>query len=114
MIINPKNEIEYNTFKNTPGKLVVVFFNASWHRQSKSIVPTFFEFSNKYKDEAVFISVDVDQFENATLEDLDDVKTIPFFKFFHNGMLLQQFSGAYKSNLYHTIETQLNIHFRGK
>jgi thioredoxin 1 len=57
----------------------------------QGIAPHFAAFSNRYKDSAVFIHVDVDK---TKIENAADVKALPTFKFFKNGNLLGKFEGA--------------------
>lgn len=81
---------EYATLKGTPNKLVVVDFSAEWCGPCKAIAPKFEEMAKKYSD-CIFIHFDVDQVQ---VPDSSDVSGIPTFKFFKNGKLLHQFSGA--------------------
>lgn len=91
-----KTESEYNSLKSVPNKLVVVDFSASWCGPCKMIAP-FFESLAEKTPSVVFIHVDVDTLPN--LPDSSDVSGVPTFKFFKNGSLLYQFSGASTSAL---------------
>ena len=102
MVHHPHTIEEYNKLKNeSAGKLVIVDFSASWCGPCKLIAPTYEEFSKTYGD-CVFIHVDVDELED--LPDNQDVRGVPTFKYFKNGNLLCQFSGANKSKLEELIK----------
>eukprot|EP01125_Pyxidicula_operculata_P013475 TRINITY_DN4474_c0_g1_i1.p1 TRINITY_DN4474_c0_g1~~TRINITY_DN4474_c0_g1_i1.p1 ORF type:complete len:199 (+),score=31.84 TRINITY_DN4474_c0_g1_i1:134-730(+) len=95
------SEAEYNKFKNTANKLVVVDFSATWCGPCKAIAPVYEQLA-KSTPTVVFLHVDVD--ENRGLPDANDVSGIPTFKFFKNGKLLKTFSGANPQELKSTVE----------
>ena len=80
----------YEALKATPDKLVVVDFGAVWCGPCRFVAPKFEKLSTEH--DAVFVHVDVDAL--AELADCQDVQGVPTFKFFKNGVLLDQFSGA--------------------
>merc|ERR1711916_286848 len=103
MVHHPKTNDEYDGLKNAPGKLVVVDFSAEWCGPCKMIAPVFEQLSKDHAD-VVFIHVDVDTLED--LPDGADVRGVPTFKFFKDGALLEQFSGANKDKLEATIKSK--------
>jgi len=115
----PTTEEEYNKLKATQDKLVVVDFFAKWcgpckvrfvlssclatsqtHSAYQFIAPVFADMSKRYTN-AVFISIDT---EKVKVGDAADVRALPTFKFFKNGRLLTQFSGADAAKLEATVK----------
>jgi len=101
MVHHVHTKEEYNKFKSTPDKLVVIDYSATWCGPCRAIAPVFEEFSTKYSD-VVFVHVDVD--ELGELEDVADVSGVPTFKFFKGGSLITSFAGANKEKLEQTIQ----------
>jgi len=96
-----KNSDEYNKYKNTPGKLVVVDYSAVWCGPCKKIAPIFEKLSSTYKD-AIFLKVDID--ENSALEDVATLPGVPAFKFFKDNKLVGAFEGAHEGLLEDNIK----------
>lgn len=91
MAHHPHTEEAYNTIKSGAGdKVIAIDFSATWCPPCKKIAPVFEELATKTSS-VVFIKVDVE--ELAGLPDGSDVSSIPHFKFFKNGQLVDQFTG---------------------
>lgn len=90
-VIHVKSESEYYTAKAAVDNLVIVDFSAEWCGPCKMIAPEFEKFAQENGD-IVCIHVDVDKLEH--LQDGQDVRGVPTFKFFRNGEFLEEFSGA--------------------
>jgi len=95
-VIHIHDQVEYDKWKATPGKLIVVDFAASWCKPCKAIAPVFEKLAAEHVD-VIFLHVDVD--ENPTLTDRLDVQVMPTFKFFKDLKLLGVFSGLKEEKL---------------
>lgn len=85
------NDEEYESLF-VPGSRVIVKYSTEWCGPCKKIEPTFQEYSLKFPNITfVNVSADDDDFEH---EHLDDIKTVPTFKFFVDGNLKYIFTGA--------------------
>lgn len=78
-------------FSQNPGKLVVLDCFAEWCGPCKMIAPQFAALEAE-TPEAVFLKVDVDEAED--IADTYQVQSLPTFKFFKNGTIVAEFSGA--------------------
>ncbi|XP_014386217.1 PREDICTED: LOW QUALITY PROTEIN: thioredoxin-like [Myotis brandtii] len=81
-------------------KLVVVDFSATWCGPCKMIKRFFHSLSEKYSN-AVFLEVDVDDYQDVAAE--CEVKCMPTLQFFKKGQKMGEFSGANKEKLEATI-----------
>jgi len=90
IIVHIHGEKEYEKLKGTAGKLVVVAFAAEWCVPCKKVVPELERMAQKYRNEVVFLHVDID--ENSTIS--KGVAVTPTFKLFRDGKLLMEFSGS--------------------
>lgn len=97
-VIQIKDEPEYEELKKRG--LVVVDFYTTWCGPCKKFAP---EFSQMAKDfpGVKFLSVDAEAFE---MEDCENIKSVPTFKIFLNGMLKREFSGVDKEKILKYIE----------
>lgn len=95
-VIHPHSSQEYNTIKSTPNTLIIVDFSATWCGPCKKIAPRFEAISNQFPN-VKFVHVDVDKLRDHA--DVQSVSGVPTFRFFKNGQLLDQFSGANEQNL---------------
>jgi len=57
----------------------IVYFTAKWCGPCQKIKPIFEELAKKYKDTILFLKIDVD---NANINSVSDISSIPVFKFF--------------------------------
>ncbi|XP_007499018.2 thioredoxin-like [Monodelphis domestica] len=90
----------YSELKEAGEKLVVVDFSATWCGPCKMIKPFFHSLYEKYPD-VVFVEVDVDDCQDIAAE--CEVKCMPTFQFYKNGVKVGEFSGANKEKLESTI-----------
>lgn len=96
-VYHPSTEEEYNRLKlkNSTEELVVVKFSAEWCGPCKKIAPFYEACSETF--EGTFIHVDVDVL--ADIPDCQDIRGVPTFKFFKDGGLQKEFSGASEKKL---------------
>ena len=98
-ILNISNNNEYqNILKNNT--YVVIIFSASFCKPCKEIYPYMLDLSEKYNN-IQFIKVDIQN--NEDISDIDNIVTIPHFKFVKNNSELFSFSGADKPLIIETI-----------
>jgi thioredoxin 1 len=103
-ILNISNNNEYrNILKNNT--YVLIIFSASFCKPCKEIYPYMLDLSEKYNN-IQFIKVDIQN--NDDINDIDNIVTIPHFKFVKNNNELFSFSGANKPLIIETIEKLLN------
>ncbi|CAI5706402.1 unnamed protein product [Peronospora effusa] len=88
-----KQLIQQNQESN---KALVVDFWATWCKPCVEIAPFFEKLSGRFPA-AVFARVDVDELESVTNE--FDVSSLPSFKVFKGGVVVEELSGAIKSAL---------------
>jgi thioredoxin 1 len=92
---------EFNEAKTFKG-LLAVDFSAVWCGPCKIIAPTF-ESLAKSNPSSLFIHVDIDELR-GTHSDLEDVRSVPTFKFFKGGKLVHSFSGASTQQLESAVQ----------
>jgi len=102
-VVHIKSASEYNEHLKKSG-LVVVDFSATWCGPCKMISPKFAEFSNKYTN-ATFLHIDVDEVQDHP--DVQAVSGVPHFKFYKDGKVVTEFSGANPATLQKSIESNL-------
>jgi thioredoxin 1 len=103
-ILNISNNNEYqNILKNNT--YVVIIFSASFCKPCKEIYPYMLDLSEKYNN-IQFIKVDIQI--NEDISDIDNIVTIPHFKFVKNNSELFSFSGANKPLIIETIDKLLS------
>ncbi|CAI5734689.1 unnamed protein product [Peronospora destructor] len=88
-----KQLIQQNQESN---KALVVDFWATWCKPCIEIAPFFEELSGRFPA-AVFVRVNVDELESVT--DAFDVSSLPSFKVFKGGMVVDELNGAIRSAL---------------
>ena len=101
-VIENTNKSEYDELIKTD-KLTVVDFSAEWCGPCKRIAPAFAELAAGYQD-VNFVHIDID----STDVDVSDIQGVPTFRFYRNGDLLDQFSGASSSKLTQLVEMFVN------
>ncbi|KAF1327775.1 Thioredoxin, partial [Globisporangium splendens] len=84
----------------TSGKAMIVDFWASWCQPCMAVAPFFEALSAKYPS-VVFVKVDADEMEEIT--NAFDVSTLPTFKVFKQGKVVDELSGAIQSALESTV-----------
>ena len=104
-----KDETEYDEMKKRG--LVIVDFNTSWCGPCKKFAPEFEKMAKDFPD-IKFLSVDAERIEH---EDCENVKSVPTFKIFLNGLLKREFSGVDKESILKYIERyQVQILINGR
>ncbi|XP_077549310.1 thioredoxin 2 [Haemaphysalis longicornis] len=84
-------------------KLVVVDFYATWCGPCKMIEPFLKQQSEIYKDEVVFLKVDVD--ENEEIASQYEISCMPTFLFIKKREKVDEISGANKEMIQQMLET---------
>ncbi|KAK3606140.1 hypothetical protein CHS0354_010770 [Potamilus streckersoni] len=87
---------------NAGSILVVVYFHAEWNRDSHAIIHVIKELESVYSD-VLFLSADVDEAED--LVGTYEIYEMPTFKFFRNGTLINELTGADEALLKHLVDT---------
>ena len=88
--------------KTNSARLAVVDFSAKWCGPCRMIAPKFAEYSQQYPDVA-FGSVDVDDMDQAVIQDCD-VSSMPTFQFYKHGEIIDEIVGADPNKLKQLIE----------
>lgn len=85
--------LEYNQYiKNSPGKIVIAYFHASWCSHCRTTGPLIQKLSVAAND-AVFLSIDVDKLK-ATLPEAQEIQGVPHFKIYKEGEKIHEQSGV--------------------
>eukprot|EP01068_Selenidium_serpulae_P016310 Selendium_serpulae@DN6285_c1_g1_i7.p1 len=97
MVRQIKEIDEFSKTLNEAGdKLVVVDFTATWCPPCKRIGPVFASLESEHPG-VLFLKVDVD--EGAQIAEAQQVSSMPTFKYFKGGKLVDHFSGADEGRL---------------
>ncbi|KAL7880518.1 hypothetical protein SRHO_G00027720 [Serrasalmus rhombeus] len=100
-VIKDKEAFE-SALKNAGDKLVVVDFTATWCGPCQMIGPIFKKISEDPNlKNVVFLKVDVDDAQDVA--SACDIKCMPTFHFYKNGVKVHEFSGANEVTLLQTI-----------
>lgn len=99
------SEQEFNEDINTKECPVVVMFTASWCGPCKMIFPFYCSLAPKYPS-AAFIYVDMDRVKEV--EASQRIATLPTFKMYKNGMVLDSVEGANRVKLEQMIQSNIN------
>ena len=102
-VLNITNNTEYQYMLNS-NTYVVVIFSAKFCKPCCEFYPSMVELSETYGD-IKFIKVDIQECDD--LEDINDIVTIPHFKFIKNNNEKFSFSGANKPIIIDTIKKLL-------
>ena len=95
---------EFQELINTPGKLVVVDYFASWCGPCRKIAPFFEELSGRYPD-VLFLKVQQDG-EGGDICRMAGISAFPTFKFYINGTEKMELKGASPQKLEEAINFQ--------
>ena len=96
-LAHPETPEDLDKFFETVGdKLVVADFNATWCGPCKRV-----SLPAKYPN-ICFVSIDIDKC--ADHEEVEDVSSVPTFKFYRNKQVVTKFTGANESQIISTIE----------
>lgn len=68
----------------------VVKFTATWCGPCRTIGPLYSKLANEYDSKVKFLEIDIDTADEIT--NYEDVKSIPLFLFYHNGVKLNDLS----------------------
>ena len=89
---HPKTAAAYETLKaQSENQAILVDFSAQWCSLCKRIAPLFEELALAHPS-MVFIKVDVDHLAGA--DDVQDVTSIPMFKVFKGGAIVDKLVGG--------------------
>lgn len=98
------HEIIHGAIKDS---LIVVDFSASWCGPCNKIFPQIQEMSTNTKyTNVVFLEVDIDH--NAELAEKCNIRSMPTFIFYKNGVKVAEFSGANLEKLEQTINRYIS------
>ena len=103
-VLNITNNSEYQYMLNS-NTYVVVIFSAKFCKPCCEFYPSMVELSETYSD-IKFIKVDIQECDDV--DDIDNIVTIPHFKFVKNNSELFSFSGANKPLIIETIDKLLS------
>eukprot|EP00271_Cylindrocystis_brebissonii_P015058 TRINITY_DN3699_c0_g2_i1.p1 TRINITY_DN3699_c0_g2~~TRINITY_DN3699_c0_g2_i1.p1 ORF type:complete len:170 (-),score=29.89 TRINITY_DN3699_c0_g2_i1:516-1025(-) len=78
------------------GKVIIVDYSATWCQPCKVIGPVFHELSKKYP-QIIFVKVDVDDVKEVS--DLYEIRAMPTFQVFKDGVKVDELVGASKERL---------------
>jgi len=103
-ILNISNNNEYQNIllNNT---YIIVIFSAGFCKPCSEIYPYMLELSDIYTN-IKFIKIDIQN--NDDIDDINNIVTIPHFKFIKNNKELFSFSGANKLLIIDTINKLIN------
>ncbi|XP_029932595.1 thioredoxin b [Myripristis murdjan] len=91
------------TVKDAGDKLVVVDFTATWCGPCKQIAPLYKELSEKPENKnVIFLKVDVDEAQDVATH--CNIKCMPTFHFYKNGVKVGEFSGANFTTLVEKVD----------
>jgi thioredoxin 1 len=99
-IILTNDLLTYNNIIAKNEKVIVVF-SAGFCKPCKEIYPYIEELAQENTD-IVFVKVDIE--EGSDISELNNIQSIPHFKFFKNTRELISFSGANKQSLQDSIK----------
>lgn len=102
-VLNITNNREYQHVLNSNAYIVVIF-SAKFCKPCCEFYPSMVELSETYRD-IKFIKVDIQECDDV--DDIDNIVTIPHFKFIKNKHELFSFSGANKPIIIDTIKKLL-------
>jgi thioredoxin 1 len=103
-ILNISDNIEYqNILKDNI--YIIIIFSAGFCKPCNEIYPYMLELSDIYNN-IKFIKVDIQN--NDDIEDINNIVTIPHFKFMKNNREIFSFSGANRPTIIETINKLLN------
>jgi len=103
-ILNISDNIEYqNILKNNI--YIIIIFSAGFCKPCNEIYPYMLELSEIYNN-IKFIKVDIQK--NDDIEDINNIVTIPHFKFIKNNRELFSKSGANRPTIIETINKLIN------
>jgi thiol-disulfide isomerase/thioredoxin len=103
-ILNISDNSEYQKILNN-NTYVIIIFSAGFCKPCNEIYPYMLELSDIYNN-ITFIKVDIQK--NDDIQDINNIVTIPHFKFIKNNREKFSFSGANKPIIIETINKLLN------
>jgi len=90
---------------NTPDKVVIVKFFATWCNPCKKIKSAFEKAAEENKDKAIFKTLDIDELSEVAQS--ESVPSVPAFKFYKNGKEIDYINSSDESTLRSAISKHL-------
>lgn len=87
--------------------LVIIDFYATWCGPCKTVAPIVDRIAAQYKDELIFLKVDVDEKNTEDLVSDYKIEIMPTFVFKRNGKTIASISGGNEKKLRDLIEKHL-------
>ncbi len=98
----PETLRRYNHYRKKDD-LIVIKYSTQWCGPCKAIMPRFKELAKKYRN-VYFLDVDIENKELLNHEDLNNIRSVPTFKFFINKEVKRYFSGVDMERLIRYVE----------
>ncbi|CAL1537725.1 unnamed protein product [Lymnaea stagnalis] len=97
-----KRKEEYDLILKESGKLIVVYFFATWCGPCKKIAPYIEQLLSLYEN-LVFAKINIE--DNLELAESENVAALPTFHFYKDGVKLREMVGANNEHLKELIES---------
>ncbi len=103
--VEKESDLEY-LLKNSPNKLIVVNFSASWCGPCQKMKPYFISFSKKYSD-ILFLTIDIEKYVDVKFKFIASIKELPTYLAYYNSVQIKDFAitGFYPNKLDANIQT---------
>lgn len=105
--INTKKEL--TEIINSTDNIILVKFGAEWCNPCNTLNDYIYKIENTYKDNVIFLSVDVDKNEEIIEE--YNIKAIPKTLLFKNSIIIDRFNGLVSST---ELINRINIALHGE
>ena len=96
-----------NTYSTSnPSKLLVIDFKASWCAPCKTI-KTFVEYLKEHYINVEFYEIDIEDEDTETITKTFDIKKLPTFIYYKNGVVCNSLIGINKGNIEELVNEYL-------